>query len=235
MMRDRRRWNIIRWTSVGVYMLVTFLMVGAMLIFPGYEGALGIAMTVFVFSGLVVLLIVLSLPQVMVRRPIPVPDGSLDIRPGPAIKEFRDQVRMDLVLYLIIPLIAILLLTGAIGFDPAVSAINFVAAAFFAVILSIFWRLSIEADIKEVHFHYGPFGKRLEVHEIATIRPVAVHPLKDYMGWGIRMGPDGSIGYISSGRTGVRIETKGGKAYVVSCNRPQDLVDLVRSARRKVR
>ena len=140
-----------------------------------------------------------------------------------------------IILYILVPLMLIMIAAGALFIDPYVTAINFVTVAFFAVILATFWKLSIEADGKEVHFHYGPFGKRLEIDEIATIRPVAVHPLKDYMGWGIRMGPDGSIGYISSGRTGVRIETRRGKIYVVTCNRPQELVDLVRSARRRGR
>jgi len=50
------------------------------------------------------------------------------------------------------------------------------------------------------------------------------------MGWGIRVGSDGTIGYIAAGNVGVRIQLKDGKQYVVTLNDPQSLVEYVEAA-----
>lgn len=58
---------------------------------------------------------------------------------------------------------------------------------------------------------------------------------REYMGWGIRVGADGSIGYISAGNVGVRLERYRRKDYVITVSDPQSLVDYVEAARGKER
>ena len=51
------------------------------------------------------------------------------------------------------------------------------------------------------------------------------------MGYGIRVGLDGTIGYIVSGKIGVRISLYDKKEYVVTVHDPQSLVEFVRAAK----
>jgi hypothetical protein len=50
-------------------------------------------------------------------------------------------------------------------------------------------------------------------------------------GLGIRVGADGSIGYIAAGKVGVRIELDQGKDFVVTVSDLQGLVDYVEAAK----
>jgi hypothetical protein len=51
------------------------------------------------------------------------------------------------------------------------------------------------------------------------------------MGYGVRIGPDGSIGYVVRGGPGFRVETEEGKRYVVTIPEPEGLVEYVRAAK----
>jgi hypothetical protein len=100
------------------------------------------------------------------------------------------------------------------------------------VITIVFYELLIDCDQNQLYIHFGPVGKKITLTEIAAIRSTSIHALRDFMGWGIRVGPDGTIGYIVSGDVGVRISLKNGKKYVVTSNDPQTLVDYVRKYRK---
>jgi len=101
--------------------------------------------------------------------------------------------------------------------------------------LIFFWKLEIMAKDGVLSFHFGPFGRDLTPVQVRTIEAVDVHPIRDYMGYGWRSGSDGSIGYISSGKKGVRIVTDGNRAYVISCHRPEELVSLIKGWKRRYR
>jgi len=98
-----------------------------------------------------------------------------------------------------------------------------------SLIILIFGNLKIKYDGKTISFRYGPLGKKLCLEEISEIEPFSIRPLKDYLGWGWRIGSDGSIGYISSGNIGIRIQTTNGRIYVVTMPYPQKLVNHIRS------
>ena len=101
-------------------------------------------------------------------------------------------------------------------------------ALFFLLVIILFDPLVITADSERVLLKLGPIKNAILIGEIATIRSVIVRPLRDYMGVGKRLGPDGSIGYIANIKTGVRIELNDGKTYVVSAKNPQEFVDYIR-------
>lgn len=54
--------------------------------------------------------------------------------------------------------------------------------------------------------------------------------MKDFMGNGVRIGPNGTIGYILQGDVGFRVETEEGKRYVVTIPEPEGLVEYVKAA-----
>jgi len=59
---------------------------------------------------------------------------------------------------------------------------------------------------------------------------VGVHAIKEFMGYRIRLGPDGTIGNISVGNVGVKIILEK-KAYVITLRNPHVLVNYVRHFR----
>ena len=218
-------------------MVLTFGMVGVLIAFPSREEQLGIALAVITVLGMIPLLTILNVPF-MKRREPPIPDSSLG-RPLPPRKdwsgEFKDSVRMDILPIMVVPILVITMVSLVLAPDLVTFIITVPVMAILVLAVVFFWNLDIRADRKVLSFHFGPVGRDLHMEEIVSIRPTMIHPIRDFMGWGWRSGSDGSIGYISWSRTGVRIETLKGRNYVISCHRPQELSDHVRWSRAKVR
>jgi hypothetical protein len=225
----RRKWNMVRWSAVLVYMLMVFSLILLTVIFPGDEDEVAIAVTAFTVGGIIPLLIILNLPYILYRRK-PQKSGAEISKVGrkPRTDYFHDSVPMKFLLYFGIPFIifvsAVILITGNLLTIILLSGV----LLFIVLLFIIFYRLEIESDGNTIRFHWGPVGKTMNVREIRSIEKTEIRPIRDYMGYGWRIGPDGSIGYISGSRVGVRIVTKEGRTYVVSCTRPGELVSLVR-------
>jgi len=148
----------------------------------------------------------------------------------PENKNFYDVVPMNVLLYILAPLIAVVLFSVVLSGDFSNYFWGGGMVIFLGALMAMFYRLKITADLQQVTFGWGPIKKTLKMQDIVQVKTVNIHPIKDYMGYGMRSGSDGAMGYISSSKKGVRFETTKGKAYVTSTNRPDELVNLVKWA-----
>jgi hypothetical protein len=91
-----------------------------------------------------------------------------------------------------------------------------------------FWRLDVRCTRSFLTLHYSWSQlTTIQLSSIRSIRAVAIHPLQEFRGWGRLHRKDGTVGYISSGKVGVRIHLVDGSTYVVTIRNPQSLVNFI--------
>lgn len=232
-----RRTIRMRWYATALYLIA--IIVGTLVPFllPGFdEATFGIVYSVVVVVGTVLLIAVLSRP--LLRPPGPdvtVMEGlaresgvARRLRPG---ERYYVRTRFDLMLYLMGPVIAIMAGLMLFLLDPTTLVIMGTTTAGLTILLLVFLNLEVKADRETLSFKFGHFGKELPLDSISSIGVTRINAMKDYMGYGVRVGPDGSIGYIVRGGEGFRVETREGKRYVVSIPDPEGLVEYVRAAK----
>ncbi len=235
-MKELTEWNRIRWGAVIVYLSAVFLMIGLLFVFPSLETVLGIAVMVVSIIGIVPLIIVINIPFIRMHRsertpPIRTSMSRMSGRIGRL--EYHDSVRMNLLIWIIVPMNIFILAVSFVLMDIVLILIMLPFVLLSSLALLFFWKLDIGADGTTVWFYYGPIGRTLPFSDIRSIQALEVHAVRDFMGWGLRSGSDGSIGYISNSKEGVRIVTKGGRTYSVTCHRPEELVRVVRKGIRR--
>ncbi|NIP36078.1 MAG: hypothetical protein GWN18_14050 [Thermoplasmata archaeon] len=141
------------------------------------------------------------------------------------------RIRFDLILYIMLPVILFMAALMLFISDRTTVIILGVTTAGITAIMLAFLNFEVKADMEALSFRFGPFGKVLPLDSITSIGVTRVNAMKDYMGYGVRVGPDGSIGYILRGGGGFRVETQDGKRYVVTIPEPEGLVEYVRAAK----
>jgi hypothetical protein len=235
-MNEQEKWSNIRWGATVVYLSAVFLMVGLLFLFPSLETVLGIAVMLVSIIGIVPLFIVINIPYIRMHRSERTPPkrtviSSMSERRGrPA---YIDSVRMNLLIWIIVPMNIFILAVSFVLMDIVLILIMLPFVLLLSLALLFFWKLDIGADDRTVWFYYGPIGRTLLFSDIRSIQAMEVHAVRDFMGWGWRSGSDGSIGYISNSKEGVKIVTKGGRTYTVTCHRPEELVRGVRKGIRR--
>jgi hypothetical protein len=231
----RRRMVRKRWGATIAYLVMSMVLSVLPIFIEWNELYWGILITVAVVGGAAVLIAVLLVPAISGPREPDIPDGLLaGPRAGNAsgqARPYNDTLKMTGILYMMLGMAIMFMVIGIWSMDMMILAIMAATSALMLVLVMIFGTLEVVCDDQVLSFHFGPFGKDVPVGEISSIRPTAIHPLKDFMGWGVRVGTGGEIGYIVSGDVGVRISIEGGKTYVVTVNDPQALVDCVRAGR----
>jgi MFS family permease len=225
----RKRITMMRWGTVIAYIIIVTVV---SLLYPFVdmeEWAFTILVLIVSLGGMCVVFAAMLYPYFKKEREPVVPDGEIVERVSlPSVGPFHESVKMDILLYVMVPLIIMYAAIMVIVPDPLMIIIMVIVIAFLLILVLFFYSLEIHCDGRTLSFHYGPIGKDIPVEEVESIRPTAVHALKDFMGYGIRMGPDGSVGYIAKGNVGVKVTVKNGKEYVITMTDPQGLVDCVR-------
>jgi hypothetical protein len=99
----------------------------------------------------------------------------------------------------------------------------------------LFSTLRISVTRKEVHVQYGVFGPRIPIEAIESCEACA-YDWKQYGGWGIRYGRDGSVAYNMLGDRGraVRITYKKSnktKKLLLAAKDPERLATAIQQAR----
>lgn len=99
----------------------------------------------------------------------------------------------------------------------------------------LFSALRISVTAKEVHVQYGLFGPRIPVETIESCE-ACDYDWKQYGGWGIRYGRDGTVAYnmLGDGGRAVRITYKKGtktKKVLVAAKDPERLATAIHQAR----
>ena len=188
---------------------------------------------ILTFGGFFFILFMIIYPYF---RPIETPvveDGKIiDLSENYLQKTYYEEVVITILYYLTLPftiiygIISIWMLIQRI-FDQALIFAG--AASFFLTILALFDRLILIGDENHLLIKFGPFKEKLELNKVISTRPVAIKPLKTYLGYGKRIGTDGSIGYITGASTGVKLDMREKRKYVISTNDPKTFVNYIRT------
>ncbi len=232
-----QRTTRMRWFATIVYFALVIGLTFVPFLFPDMdEEAFGTIYMIVIIGGAIALIVILSRP--LMRPPgedVKVMDGlaseagvTRKLRPG---ETYYLRMRFKMILYIMVPMILFMgYLMIAIPESTTVAIIGLVNV-FMVVITIIFINFEVKADLDMLSFKFGYFGTVLPLDSITHISVTKVNALKDFMGWGVRIGPDGTKGYILQGDVGFRVETEEGKKYVVTIPEPEELVEYVKAAK----
>ncbi len=227
----------VRWAATVVYLIAVTLGALMPLFWPGIdEGAFVTVYVVTVVVGAMLLVFIIFKPlvrppggEVKVKHGLAEEDGvTRRLRPG---ETYYLRIRFDLILYIMLPVILFMAVLMVFIADRTTVMIIGVTTAGITAIMLVFLNFEVKADMEVLSFKFGPFGKVLPLDGITSIGVTQVNAMRDYMGYGVRVGPDGSIGYILRGGGGFRVETGDGKRYVVTIPEPEGLVEYVLAAK----
>lgn len=129
---------------------------------------------------------------------------------------------------------------GSPGSGPAwLSALT---AGFGVVLMAGFYLLMgdlrTRVKLDGVYVSFGRLGlirKRIPFEEIEEARALTYSPLLEFGGWGIRMGKERKLAWTVRGNRAVRMDLTNGKVFYLGSDRPERLVEWIRSARRQAR
>ena len=92
-----------------------------------------------------------------------------------------------------------------------------------AWVLSLEMATTVDADGMEVRFVLGFASMRFAVADMASVRAVTYHPMREFGGWGVRWGRGGSRAYNVSGNRGVEIIHASGRRWIIGSQRAEEL------------
>lgn len=156
---------------------------------------------------------------------------------GGAQETGRDSVLHSERLYyqpwLWLMIIGLMALYAVLAVGAAAKGDSWLAVIFGAVLLVIaavlagFARLSFVITEREVVFGFGLVKKRFGIDQILSCEPYTLE-FRNFYGYGIRSGRDGTIAYNTRNGPGVKMVVEGGrKPYVVSVNEPLRVCELL--------
>jgi hypothetical protein len=94
-----------------------------------------------------------------------------------------------------------------------------------AVVLFRILRLETVIDNSGIYYRFRPFqlkSKQIKPEDILTFEVKKYNPLRDYGGWGIRIGYKGKA-YNVSGNHGALFKFKNGKSFLLGTQNPENL------------
>lgn len=226
-----KRRNTIRW-SVVLFFFVFITAITIIALANQIESeTFYIIYTVIILGGAVLVFGIVIFPFFRTVEAPTMDDGKLVPASEPQEEVFLEEIRNTIIYWFTIPF-ALLFFATSFTFlfeGDYVSVLIFVIVVFFFVSIAVlFDRLVIMADKEQVVVAMGPLRAVLSYDQIRTIRPIAIKPWKEYMGFGKRLGPDGSIGYIIPIKTGVRMEIANKSPLVVTMRKTQEFTNFVR-------
>jgi hypothetical protein len=132
-------------------------------------------------------------------------------------------------------LLPLLVSTGSALVSHAPILVPLLSAIPLFLVWILFSTLRISVTAKEVHVQYGLLGPRIPIEAIESCE-ACEYDWKQYGGWGIRFGRDGSIAYnmLGDGGRAVRITYKKGaklKKVLLAARDPERLATAIQQAR----
>ena len=230
---EARTKRMVRLRLVGLvlYLVIVAVVTALTVGWELEENVIVLLNLVLVVGGSLILIAIIVLPYF---RPISPPTGDpgLELAHPPVnlLEPWQETVLMKVLWYILPPLLVFYV--GLALFSPEEGTFLTLAltTVIFVVVTFFFGQLEVVCTSDTLSFHYGPIGKNIPIADIESIRAVSLKFGRDYLGWGIRIAPDGAVGYIAGGKTGVRIQVRAGKQYLVTVSQPQSLVNYVRAA-----
>jgi len=92
------------------------------------------------------------------------------------------------------------------------------------------WKVHLLTEVREndlwVKFVLLWRPRSITFDEIISADSVTYHPIRDYGGWGVRTGRNGSVCNVHGDR-GVQLELRGGERFLVGSQRPDELARVL--------
>lgn len=120
--------------------------------------------------------------------------------------------------------------------DTGLAAFGSAAIVFSFALLALFWFIELVTEVRSdgvtCRFRFlQRRARRLEWSEIKSFEAVTYRPLREYGGWGIRVGRNG-VAYTVSGNRGVRFHRREGGHVLIGSQSPEAFVEALRAAKR---
>lgn len=120
-----------------------------------------------------------------------------------------------------------------VGNNPASNMVVWIILIVFGITFPLFFttlKLTVEVWDKGVMISFFPIKKRfVRFEEIEKAEAIKYNPIRQYGGWGIRMGWGGNA-YNVSGNEGVRLDLTDGKHIMVGSQRSKELEKAIKKA-----
>jgi hypothetical protein len=132
-------------------------------------------------------------------------------------------------------LLPLLVTIGSAAVTHAPLLVPLIGAIPLFLVWILFSALRISVTAKELHVQYGLFGPRIPIEAIESAE-ACDYDWKQYGGWGIRYGRDGSVAYnmLGDGGRAVRITYRKGKKtkkLLLAARDPEQLATAIHQAR----
>lgn len=120
---------------------------------------------------------------------------------------------------------AAVVLVAVIGAQTGWHPVSVVVEVLLALVLLLFWSLTIEIDPVRLRCFFGPglIGREFPLHEIVSAAAVQN---RWYYGWGIRLTPHGWM-FNVSGLEAVELGLASGRRFRVGTDRPEEVVAVL--------
>jgi hypothetical protein len=97
-----------------------------------------------------------------------------------------------------------------------------------------FYRIALVTEVYDdeikVQFVWMWKPKHIPFRNIVRLEAVTYHPIREYGGWGIRIGSNGWA-YNISGNRGVRLHYADGGEFLIGSQRPEELAQAIQARR----
>jgi len=127
-----------------------------------------------------------------------------------------------------------IILGDPFGSNPASDAGVIIILGIFGIIFPVwFLVMKLEIQISSTSLRFRMFPLHVKWREVpfgsvAGVMAVIYRPLREYGGWGIRIGRKG-MAYNVSGDRGVQVTLKSGKSFLLGSQRAEELELVLRS------
>ena len=126
--------------------------------------------------------------------------------------------------------------TGEIDLASASGIMLMATLAITLLLTFVLFILRINITVEYGLLTVGIFkGRRIPMNEIHSVAQENFSALKDYLGWGIKVGRKG-LGYIAAGtNSGLRINLKEGRSFFISSKRTFEFESAMKTALRSIK
>jgi hypothetical protein len=159
---------------------------------------------------------------------------------GPALFHEEQRFRQPWIILLILGLAALiwyaawqqLVLRNPFGDNPAPDTVMVAIWLLFGIGMPLFFyglRLVAEVRMDGLYFRFHLFQWRwrhLRWEDLEAAEAITYHPLRDYGGWGIRVGTKGTA-YIVSGNRGLHLKRRKGSDLLLGSQRPEQFIEAL--------
>jgi len=124
------------------------------------------------------------------------------------------------------------------GLNPAPDSMLVILWVLIGIIMPLFFytlRLHTTVFNDSIELRFGPLKickREIKVDEIVSFQNRVYKPIKEYGGWGIRIGFR-KRAVSMSGNRGVELVLKNGKKFMIGTQRPDELYDAIQTSKGK--